>query len=451
MRMSGRVAFVAAVSVLAISAPVSAQFGGLGALKKKLESAVKELEKPKSPPAPTTPQSTSKSSQGGHAAPTQMSQPRPLSAAPTPAIAQPVNASAIAAEQSPPVTPQIVSAEVWDCFNEESSKPIRFELDYVSTQKNNERGSFREISPFNEEGNETRTPNVSSGSFRYEQTPNWNFLKLEYADQAREYRSFTSSVGEDGVRYGEMDNLQCDLVSAKTTQDTQQRAAASLENSDNATKMQVAMAELQKRGAVTYFVPADESASGLPETTKPLAFFDTDFGPILLTGTQTDGETLRAPSEFRVHRLRYDRDNRFSYVKTDGEFFHYGSEGRIPEYKIGYDYSNDLTLSFQNRGGGSGCFGSNLVLVSIRRDGSISSDLMLSSSYSGPNNRTIEFSGQIIGSVKGESLTIEVTHKDYIERAGKTVFSKNAKFLQKYLYSNGRWSLETGAAQIEMC
>lgn len=152
-----------------------------------------------------------------------------------------------------------------------------------------------------------------------------------------------------------------------------------------------------------------------------------------------------------MHRLRYDRDNRFSYVKTDGELFHYGSDGRIPEYTIGYDYSNDLTLSFENKGGGSGCFASNLVLISIRNDASISSDLLLSSNYGGLNSRTVKFDGRIVNVVKGDSLNIEVIHKDYTERAGKIVFSKNTKFTQKYLYSNGRWSLAAGAAEIEMC
>ena len=111
-----------------------------------------------------------------------------------------------------PLNAQIVSAEVWNCFSDESPKPIRFELNYASTQKKNERGSFREVSPFDNEGIETRTPNVSSGSFRYEQTQNGDVLKLEYADQSKEYRSFTSSVLDDGARFGEMDNLQCELV-----------------------------------------------------------------------------------------------------------------------------------------------------------------------------------------------------------------------------------------------
>ena len=111
-----------------------------------------------------------------------------------------------------PLNSQIVSTEVWNCFSDESPKPIRFELNYTSTQKKNEQGSFREISPFDNEGIETRTPNISSGSFRYEQTHNGDVLKLEYADQSEEYRSFTSSVLDDGVRFGEMDNLQCELV-----------------------------------------------------------------------------------------------------------------------------------------------------------------------------------------------------------------------------------------------
>lgn len=429
-------------SVLAVAAPVSAQFGGLKSLKKAMDTVAKELEKPKTQPVAAP--------QGGYASPAPAPQPRQRPVVTTLPITQPQNTPSIAAGPSLPVNAQIVSAEVWNCFNEVSSEPIVFELNYTSTQKKNERGSFREISPFDDEGNEAPTPTVSSGSFRYEQTQTWNFLKLEYADQSKEYRSFTSSVGDDGVRSGEMDNLQCDLVSAKTTQNTQQNVAASLENSDNATKMQVAMAELQKRGAVTYFVPADESASGLPETTKPLAFFDTDFGPILLTGTETEDGGRSAASEFRVHRLKYDRDNRFSYVKTDGDLFHYGNEGRIPEYTIGYDYTDDLTLNFENNGGGSGCYMGSQIFIAIRQDGTIKSEFPISSTYNF-NNRTVQFSGTINSYVKGESLNIEVVHKDYVERAGKTIFSKNRNFTQQYFYNEGVWSLAAGASQIEGC
>jgi|GEM_PF-1477951 len=83
MKVNKWVAILATGSVLAVAAPVSAQFGGLGALKKKLESAAKELEKPKTQPAQTTPQSISSPSQGGYATPTQASPPRPRPVAST--------------------------------------------------------------------------------------------------------------------------------------------------------------------------------------------------------------------------------------------------------------------------------------------------------------------------------------------------------------------------------
>jgi hypothetical protein len=52
MKLNKWIAVLAACLVLAVGAPVSAQFGGLGALKKKLETAAKELEKPKTQPQP---------------------------------------------------------------------------------------------------------------------------------------------------------------------------------------------------------------------------------------------------------------------------------------------------------------------------------------------------------------------------------------------------------------
>ncbi len=52
MRVTKWVALLATGSMLAVAAPVSAQFGGLGALKKKLDTVAKELEKPKPAPQP---------------------------------------------------------------------------------------------------------------------------------------------------------------------------------------------------------------------------------------------------------------------------------------------------------------------------------------------------------------------------------------------------------------
>lgn len=77
MKVDKWVAVLATGSMLALTAPVSAQFGGLGALKKKLDTVAKELDKSKSqPPAQTDPeQSGSATPQGGYA------KPRPESSA----------------------------------------------------------------------------------------------------------------------------------------------------------------------------------------------------------------------------------------------------------------------------------------------------------------------------------------------------------------------------------
>jgi hypothetical protein len=71
MKVNKWVAMLATVSVLAVAVPVAAQFGGLGALKKKLETVSKELDKTNSPPPKTqAPQkSRQENSQSGSASP----------------------------------------------------------------------------------------------------------------------------------------------------------------------------------------------------------------------------------------------------------------------------------------------------------------------------------------------------------------------------------------------
>jgi hypothetical protein len=102
MNVNKWVAVLATCSVLAVAAPVSAQFGGLGALKKKLDTVAKELEKPKPAPQPqpTAPQSSSTPSQGGYAT----TPANPMNAAEAPAPA--VNANAKASASTSPEAPQ---------------------------------------------------------------------------------------------------------------------------------------------------------------------------------------------------------------------------------------------------------------------------------------------------------------------------------------------------------
>jgi hypothetical protein len=97
------VAVLATGLVLAVAAPVSAQFGGLGSLKKKLETVSKELEKPKSqPPAtPAPPQSPPSTPQGGYAS--SPPAPRPVH------VNHPQQANPLppATEGTPPTNPPV--------------------------------------------------------------------------------------------------------------------------------------------------------------------------------------------------------------------------------------------------------------------------------------------------------------------------------------------------------
>lgn len=165
MRMSGRVAFVAAVSVLAISAPVSAQFGGLGALKKKLESAVKELEKPKPQTPPSPPQSSTPTQQGGYAAPNpgraQAPVNRPEQVVTSPTQPAPTSSGIV---QNPTVQ-VVLATEIFRCRGESDGTPRKIEFEYLQSRAGVRSGRFTETSTFQgEKGKETQ---IERGTFRF--------------------------------------------------------------------------------------------------------------------------------------------------------------------------------------------------------------------------------------------------------------------------------------------
>jgi hypothetical protein len=89
MKANKWVAVLAAGSMLAIAAPLSAQFGGFKSLKKAMDTVAKELEQPKPAPQPqptarpTPPQSRPATSQGGYASPAPVRTPQ-ITAPPPP-------------------------------------------------------------------------------------------------------------------------------------------------------------------------------------------------------------------------------------------------------------------------------------------------------------------------------------------------------------------------------
>lgn len=151
MKVTKWVALLATGSMLAVAAPVSAQFGGLGALKKKLDTVAKELEKPKPAPQPqptAPPQSRPATSQGGYAS--SAPQPQPT-ARPTPpqAPATPVVRQA--------VTNEVVATEAWRCVQEPDATAIKIEFSYLKNPTGQRRGFFSEtyVTAYDDEGNRT--------------------------------------------------------------------------------------------------------------------------------------------------------------------------------------------------------------------------------------------------------------------------------------------------------
>jgi hypothetical protein len=140
MKANKWVALLATGSMLAAAAPVSAQFGGLGALKKKLDTVAKELEKPK--PAPQ-PQPTAR--------PTPPQAPAP--------IAAPVRTQQVTAPSAPvvrqAVARKIVATEIWRCLQEPDNTPVKLEFSYLEDVNGQRQGYFTETwaKTYDDEGN----------------------------------------------------------------------------------------------------------------------------------------------------------------------------------------------------------------------------------------------------------------------------------------------------------
>jgi hypothetical protein len=161
MNVNKWVALLATGSMLAVAAPVSAQFGGLGALKKKLDTVAKELEKPKPAPQPqptAPPQSRPATSQGGYAS--SAPQPQPT-ARPTPpqAPATPVVRQAVANE--------VVATEAWRCFGESDATPIKLEFSYSKNKNALRSGTVKMINSYEYDENSNYAPRneVEAGIF----------------------------------------------------------------------------------------------------------------------------------------------------------------------------------------------------------------------------------------------------------------------------------------------
>jgi hypothetical protein len=151
MKTRVAVAVLAACSVLAMAMPVSAQFKGLKAMKKALETATEVLEEPKPTPQPQPPvRPTPPRAPGPIAAPVRTQQ---VTAPATPAIRQAVRN-------------EVVATEAWRCLQEPDATPIKLEFHYARDEAGQRLGYFTQTYTYEYEAKETQPPTINKGIFR---------------------------------------------------------------------------------------------------------------------------------------------------------------------------------------------------------------------------------------------------------------------------------------------
>ena len=153
MKANKWVAVLVTGSVLATAVPVSAQFGGLSALKKKLETVAKELEKPKPAPQPqptAPPQSRPATSQGGYAS--SAPQPQPTARPTPPQAPAPANVVATPPQANAATIPVVAATEIWYCITESSATTTRLEFSFFKNENGRFFGTFKEYYRYEDEG-----------------------------------------------------------------------------------------------------------------------------------------------------------------------------------------------------------------------------------------------------------------------------------------------------------
>ena len=211
MKANKWVAVLATGLVLAVAAPVSAQFDGFKSLKKAMDTVAKELEQPKPTPQPqptarpTPPQSRPATSQGGYAS----SAPQPRQRTEQVQTPIPYQPSALRTQQLPaPATPvvrqvavsEVVATEEWRCLEDGLSSKLT--LEYFRDTAGRRIGNFTESNEY--DGKQS----INKGRFRSDGV-NYR-LRYENSDLGDQSLSINVLSAEDGyvspkIRYANDD------------------------------------------------------------------------------------------------------------------------------------------------------------------------------------------------------------------------------------------------------
>ncbi|GEM_PF-5833082 len=159
--------------------------------------------------------------------------------------------------------------------------------------------------------------------------------------------------------------------------------------------------------------------------TKPLAFLETSFGPVLMTGTTMLGGGKSGYGEFKLHYFQFDGQDGLNYENTYGDIRNYGDYGDLPQWSLDDQFADAPTLKFVSATAGNGYGNAWVTLVTINPWGPSESYVPTHAEFYGPNQEYI-CEGKI--SKVEKNVGFEVVVKGTLEFVDKYVF-RDGKFV----------------------
>lgn len=166
--------------------------------------------------------------------------------------------------------------------------------------------------------------------------------------------------------------------------------------------------------------------------TKPLAFLETSFGPVLMTGTTMLQGGKSGYGEFKFHYFQFDGHDGLTYEKTYGGIKTYGDYGDLPKWSFDDRFADAQTLKFVSATAGNGYENEWVTLITINPWGPSESYVPTHAEFYGPDQEYI-CEGEISKVLKNVGFEVVVKGTlnfvdKYVFRDGKFVGPERSKF-----------------------
>ena len=185
-------------------------------------------------------------------------------------------------------------------------------------------------------------------------------------------------------------------------------------------------------------VVPQKRVNGSKEFTKPLAFIDAPFGPVLVVGTGVVDGSHADASQIKVFYMRYDGED----IKPDkgyGEFWGL-SFGEIPKLTFPTQFSSLPTIRYDSSYAQSGCSTQDANIIVLTPGKPTGSVINLESNYASVDeeqNPSFSYSGKIMNIVPDKGFDVS--------------YQGTQQFIEHYAYRNGKFSFVGNESFVEVC